>query len=29
VASLVAIFIVSVVYTALFLAMYPEVNFGG
>jgi phospholipid/cholesterol/gamma-HCH transport system permease protein len=29
VASLVAIFSVSVVYTALFLALYPEVNLGG
>ena len=29
VASLVAIFMVSVVYTALFLALYPEVNLGG
>jgi phospholipid/cholesterol/gamma-HCH transport system permease protein len=29
VASLVVIFMVSVVYTQLFLAIYPEANFGG
>ena len=29
VASLVAIFMISVVYTQLFLAFYPEANLGG